>query len=136
MARRHGVAVARRGVAAAGHPRRRGACHGAGVRPDRYGRGRRRGRSLNPGAASARSQAYVKLRRQGASEAGDVLLGLGTELLGFDFSETFTSGFDVGNKSVELLMLRQGIDVCCTTEADRQAIQRYERQLEEEARRQ
>jgi hypothetical protein len=106
------------------------------VRPDRYGRGRRRGRSLNPGAASARSQAYVKLRRQGASEAGDVLLGLGTELLGFDFSETFTSGFDVGNKSVELLMLRQGIDVCCTTEADRQAIQRYERQLEEEARRQ
>lgn len=81
----------------------------------------------------ATAQAYVKLRRQGASEAGDVLLGLGTELLGFDFSETFTSGFDVGNKSVELLMLRQGIAVCCTTEADRQAIQRYERQLEEEA---
>lgn len=34
---------------------------------------------------------------------------------------------------VELLMLRSGCDVCCTTDADRSAISRYEAQLEAEA---
>lgn len=77
----------------------------------------------------ATGEAYAQLRRQGQSEAGDILLGLGRELLAFNFRETFVSGFDVANKSVELLMLRGGCDVCCTSEADRSAIQRYEAQL-------
>lgn len=34
---------------------------------------------------------------------------------------------------VELLMLRSGCDVCCTTDADRSAIARYEAQLAAEA---
>lgn len=35
----------------------------------------------------------------------------------------------VANKCVELLMLRQGYDVCCTSHSDRTAIERYEAQL-------
>lgn len=35
----------------------------------------------------------------------------------------------VSNKCVELLMLRQGCDVCCTSDSDRTAIQRFEAQL-------
>jgi hypothetical protein len=31
----------------------------------------------------------------------------------------FTSAFEVGNKVSELLMLRQGCDVCCTSEEDK-----------------
>ena len=39
------------------------------------------------------------------------------------------SPLQVSNKVAELLMLRQGCDVCCTTAQDRSAIQRYEEQL-------
>jgi hypothetical protein len=34
-------------------------------------------------------------------------------------SAAFTSAFEVGNKVSELLMLRHGCDVCCTSEEDK-----------------
>lgn len=46
--------------------------------------------------------------------------------------ETFVNAFEVSNKVVELLMLRAGCEVCCTSPQDRSAIQRYEQQLREE----
>lgn len=82
----------------------------------------------------AAGRAYTRLRAAGTHDASDVLLGLANELLAFDFGPTFVNAFEVANKSLELLMLRQGCDVCCTSEADREAVRRYERQLAEEAR--
>lgn len=35
-------------------------------------------------------------------------------------------GVQVSNKAVEILMLRQGFDVCCVSEQDRSRAQRYE----------
>ena len=85
---------------------------------------------------------------------GDLVLGLATELMtGFDFGPTcvprlavaaapmrcrpltpgvpptrcsFTSPFDVANKTTELLMLRGGVSCSCSDEG---AIDRYEAQL-------
>lgn len=85
--------------------------------------------------AGATGRAYLRLRRDEAvEEMGDLVLSLSTELMtSFDFHPTFSSAFEVSNKVVELLMLRSGCDVCCTTDADRSAISRYEAQLEAEA---
>ncbi|KAL4451818.1 hypothetical protein ABPG75_007480 [Micractinium tetrahymenae] len=81
--------------------------------------------------AATTGQAYLRLRREeGVQEMGDMVLSLSTELMtSFDFHPTFSSAFEVANKVVELLMLRSGCDVCCTTDADRSAISRYEAQL-------
>lgn len=47
----------------------------------------------------AAAQAYGRLRQQqGLTELSDVLLGMSTELLAFDFNETFTGPFEVANK--------------------------------------
>lgn len=40
-------------------------------------------------------QAYGKTRLQGSDEIGEVLLGISSELLTFDFKETFVNAFDV-----------------------------------------
>ena len=82
----------------------------------------------------AAGRAYTRLRVAGTRDASDVLLGLADELLAFDFNPTFVNTFEVANKSLELLMLRAGCDVCCTSEAGREAMRRHERQLAEEAR--
>jgi hypothetical protein len=78
------------------------------------------------GEATAR--VYMELRQEGVeNEVGDVVLGIGAGLLDFNFRETFVNPFDVANKVAELLMLRKsGCDVCCVSEADKEAIERWE----------
>lgn len=79
---------------------------------------------------AATGKAYFRLRsEEGLSEVGDLVLSMVNELLAFNFGPTFVNAFDVTNKASELLMLRAGCDVCCTSEADRTAISRYEAQL-------
>lgn len=73
----------------------------------------------------AAGNAYARARRQ-SNDMSDLVLSLSTELLPFDFSETFVNAFDVANKVAELLMMRSGIDVCCTSEADETLISRFE----------
>ena len=41
------------------------------------------------------------------------------DMLTCDYSDTFTDAFEVSNKVVELLMLRQGDEVCCTDDRAR-----------------
>jgi hypothetical protein len=63
----------------------------------------------------AAGAAYRSARLEdGAQDMGDLVLSLSTKLTAFDFTETFVNAFDVGNKVVEILMSRGGIDVCCT----------------------
>ena len=40
-------------------------------------------------------QAYAKARVQGTNEIGSVLLSISSELLTFDFKETFVNAFEV-----------------------------------------
>lgn len=40
-------------------------------------------------------QAYGKARSQGTNEIGSVLLSISSDLLTFDFKETFVNAFDV-----------------------------------------
>lgn len=77
---------------------------------------------------------YTELRQEGVeNEVGDVVLGLGAGLLDFNFRETFVGPFDVANKVAELLMLKKsGCDVCCVSEADKEAIERWEAIVAEE----
>lgn len=63
------------------------------------------------------ADAYVRLRTTGDRAADDdvasVLLGLGSDLMtSFDFGPTFTNGFEVANKAIELAMRRDGMEVC------------------------
>lgn len=61
----------------------------------------------------ATAQAYGKTRLEGSDEIGEVLLSISSELLTFDFKETFVNAFDVANKAAELLMKGMGREVCC-----------------------
>jgi hypothetical protein len=78
------------------------------------------------GEATAR--VYMDIRQEGVeNEVGDVVLGIGAGLLDFNFRECFVGPFDVANKVAELLMLKKsGCDVCCVSEADKEAIERWE----------
>lgn len=76
------------------------------------------------GAATA--AAYLRIREAGAKDMADLVLLLSNELLTFDFTETFVGAFDIGNKVVEVLMQRAGIDVCCASDDDAALIGRYE----------
>ena len=42
-------------------------------------------------------QAYGKARLQGTDEIGSVLMSISSDLLAFDFKETFVNAFDVSN---------------------------------------
>eukprot|EP01023_Acetabularia_acetabulum_P010657 TRINITY_DN1484_c0_g3_i1.p1 TRINITY_DN1484_c0_g3~~TRINITY_DN1484_c0_g3_i1.p1 ORF type:complete len:168 (+),score=27.70 TRINITY_DN1484_c0_g3_i1:12-515(+) len=66
---------------------------------------------------NAAAEAYAKLRDQGEDELNSVLLGMGQELLTFNYRDTFVSAFDVANKVSDMLMMRMGIDVCCTSQS-------------------
>lgn len=77
------------------------------------------------------SAAYEKAMQGGIEDMGDLVLTMGPELMvSADFSETFTGPYDIANKVVELLMLRSGIDVCCTSEDDLALISRYAAECE------
>lgn len=79
----------------------------------------------------AAAKAYCKLRAQGESEAGTILLGLSSELLNFNFRETFTSAFEVSNKVMEMVMMRSGCEVCCTSPGDKERLMRVSQELEQ-----
>ncbi|PNH12945.1 hypothetical protein TSOC_000061 [Tetrabaena socialis] len=76
----------------------------------------------------AAAEAYVALRRGGDDDMGSVVLSLASELLRPElsaaFHASFTGPFDVANKLVEMVMMRDGCDVCCTSPADRERIDR------------
>ena len=40
-------------------------------------------------------------------------------------SEAFVGPFDVANKTIEMLMMKHGVDVCCTSPEDAERIARY-----------
>lgn len=71
---------------------------------------------LDLGRAAGAS--YARLRAEGEDEMGGLLMGLVGDLSSCDYREQFVGPFDVANKVVEMLMLKDGTDVCCTTEAD------------------
>ena len=78
-------------------------------------------------------QAYGKARTEGIDEIGALLLSISSDLLAFNFRETFVNAFDVrlssalardsrglsvsclqvSNKAAELLMRDMGNEVCC-----------------------
>eukprot|EP01026_Neomeris_dumetosa_P071793 TRINITY_DN7275_c0_g1_i1.p3 TRINITY_DN7275_c0_g1~~TRINITY_DN7275_c0_g1_i1.p3 ORF type:complete len:182 (-),score=30.68 TRINITY_DN7275_c0_g1_i1:227-733(-) len=64
----------------------------------------------------AAGEAYVKMRETGENELSAVLLGMGSDLLSFNYRETFVNAFDVANKVSDLLMQKMGMEVCCTGE--------------------
>lgn len=67
----------------------------------------------------AAGDAYAALRAAGEDEMGGLLLGLVDRLGAFDgWRECFVGPFDVANKVVEMLMLRDGTEVCCASDDD------------------
>ena len=44
-------------------------------------------------------QAYGKARSEGTNEIGSILLSISSDLLAFDFKETFVNAFDVSRTS-------------------------------------
>ena len=76
----------------------------------------------------AAAKIYVDLRQEGVeNEVGDIILGLGSGLMSFNFREAFVGPFDVANKVAELLMLKKsGCDVCCVSDKDKEAIERWD----------
>ncbi|EFJ42491.1 hypothetical protein VOLCADRAFT_107181 [Volvox carteri f. nagariensis] len=97
----------------------------------RGGREAAHGRSVCSSAersGQAAASAYVELRRRGEDDMGSVVLAVASELLRPElaaaFRASFTDPFEVSNKLVETVMLRDGCDVCCTSQADRDRIQR------------
>ena len=85
--------------------------------------------SVHETVGAAAGDAYVQARKDGAQDMGDLVLTLGSTLMGTDFFEAFVGPYDVANKVVELLMQRQGIDVCCTSDDDATLVSRYEESL-------
>lgn len=76
----------------------------------------------------AAGDAYVRCRQQGDDDMSSLVLGLSNELLAFNYRETFVNAFEVANKVVEMLMMRSGVDVCCTTDEDAARIERFSSQ--------
>ncbi|KAG2486499.1 hypothetical protein HYH03_014801 [Edaphochlamys debaryana] len=78
--------------------------------------------------AKAAAEAFVSLRRSGETDMGAIVLGVAGQLqapaLAGAFRATFTDPFEVSNKLVETVMLKDGCNVCCTSDADRERIQR------------
>lgn len=74
----------------------------------------------------ATAVAYKKVMLEGMTDMGDLVLALGPELMVTgDFSDTFTGAYDIANKCVELLMLRSGMEVCCTSDSDTSLVTDY-----------
>jgi len=73
------------------------------------------------------AEAYRAIRSGGEDELGGIILALSGELLAFDFTESFVNAFEVSNKAGELLMMRAGMEVCCTSPADATLIERFDR---------
>lgn len=92
-----------------------------------------RGAAINRAIGEAAAASYearwceVSSGASTSEEAfGGLVLAMAEDLLGFDFSDSFVSAFEVANKVIEMLMLREGVDVCCVSEEDLTRADRYE----------
>ena len=74
----------------------------------------------------ALAEAYVAAREAGTDEVGSLILGLSESLVSFNFREAFVNRFEVANKAGEVLMMRAGMDVCCTSPDDDTLLLRFE----------
>lgn len=68
----------------------------------------------------------VAMRLDGCEEMGSLVMGIAQDLLSFDFSDTFVNSFEVANKTSEILMMREGYEVCCLSKEDETRQARYE----------
>ena len=95
-----------------------------------------RGAAINADIGRAAAESYAKCVERAArveAETGEVddeafqrmVMTLANDLLAFDFTDSFVSAFEVANKVIEMLMLRQGVDVCCVSEEDLTREERY-----------
>ena len=66
------------------------------------------------------------MRLEGCEEMGSLVMGVAAELIEFDFSDTFVNAFEVANKCSEILMMREGYEVCCINKDDVSRQARYE----------
>jgi hypothetical protein len=66
------------------------------------------------------------MRLEGCEEMGAIIMGVTQDLLTFDFSDTFVNAFEVANKCSEILMMREGYEVCCINKDDMSRQARYE----------
>merc|ERR1719163_1721762 len=66
------------------------------------------------------------MRLEGCEEMGAIIMGVTQDLLTFDFSDTFVNAFEVANKCGEILMMREGFEVCCLNSDDETRAARYE----------
>lgn len=76
--------------------------------------------------AQRTAEAYAELRLEGENELGSLVLSLSDRLQNFEFRDTFTSNFEVANKVIELLMAKEGREVCCRSQADEERYARGE----------
>ena len=68
----------------------------------------------------------VAMRLEGCEEMGSLVMGIAQDLLSFDFSDTFVNSFEVANKTSEILMMKEGYEVCCLSKEDETRQARYE----------
>jgi hypothetical protein len=74
----------------------------------------------------AAGEAYREVRSEGAEDMSDLVLSMSSKLMAFDFHDTFVNAFDVSNKVVEVLLVRAGVDVCCTGDGEQSLIEQFE----------
>jgi hypothetical protein len=77
----------------------------------------------------AAAEKCTAMRLGGCEEMGSIVMGVATDLASFDFSDTFVNAFEVANKCGEVLMMREGFEVCCLNKDDETRQARYEEML-------
>jgi hypothetical protein len=75
----------------------------------------------------------VAMRLKGCEEMGSLVMGVQQDLLSFDFSDTFVNSFEVANKTSEILMMKEGYEVCCLSKEDETRQARYDEMIAKEA---
>ena len=75
----------------------------------------------------------VAMRLKGCEEMGSLVMGVQQDLLSFDFSDTFVNSFEVANKTSEILMMKEGYEVCCLSKEDETRQARYDEMIAMEA---
>lgn len=86
--------------------------------------------SVHTELGDAAAEAYAKSRLAGEDDVSNLVLDLSQALLSFNYRETFTNAFEVANKVAEILMLRQGCDVCCVSDQDKARVDQHRNILE------
>ncbi|MEM9216770.1 MAG: hypothetical protein AAGD25_20775 [Cyanobacteria bacterium P01_F01_bin.150] len=68
---------------------------------------------VNDVIAERARQIFVRQRMEGATDVGELVVALVTELKSFDFSKSFYSEFAVANAVSDLLLDSLDIEGCC-----------------------